>query len=423
MNRILTLILCIFSLCSAAQTDSVSLGAGAANMVFYSLDSGVQGTAANNDWHLAFSARQIAGYDFSQTNQATAIRINEAYGLKLFRNPGQKLAQFASFDTAGYESWQQMHNPDTTWTIGAFNVNINLSDPFNFGWGEYNQADHNIYGDSSMYLIVLPDGTFKKFVILSLVYDTAFNVQFANLDNSNPVTMSVSKNPYLTKNFVYLNLETTNLMDKEPALTAWDMMFLRYNNTVYDSANLTQDIGVLTKDADNVYAASGSAAQQSCYSGTGFYNDINTIGKNWMGQPADTAIPGLAYFIQSSSGTYKMAFTGLGGAATGVVDFTVNKCSNTAAGIAETGGAGIDISIYPVPASDEVNISIATDEETNMTVQLLDMTGRAILSQNIAAHAGENNFTLYTASVQAGNYIVALSSAGGKINKLISIVK
>ena len=216
MKRLFTALLCAVSLCTFAQTDSVSLGAGANNMVFYNLANGSQTSSPNNDWHIAFSARYIAGFTYASTSQAAAVLINEAYGLKLFRCPNQNLAQYASFDTTGWESWQQMHNPDTTWTIGAFNINRNVSDQFNYGWGEYNQGDHNIYSDSSIYLIQMPDGSFKKFAILNLIYDTAFNVQYANLDGSGASTSQIVKNN--SKNFLLLPLLARRGQGERPGL-------------------------------------------------------------------------------------------------------------------------------------------------------------------------------------------------------------
>ena len=417
MKRIFTALLCAISLCSFAQNDSVSLGSGANKMVFYNVTTGVKTSASNDDWHLAFSARYING--FTHTNQATTIRINEAYGLKLFRSPNQKLTQFSSFDTTGWQGWQQMHNPDTTWDIGAFNINKNFNDQFNYGWGEYRAGDHNIYSDSSMYLILLPDGSFKKFTIINLLYDSAFNVQYANLDNSNLLHLEVRKNPYSNKNFVYVNLNNTTILDKEPALATWDLMFFRYNNTVYTPSDLSQDIGVFTRDGVRAYAASGTTAQQTCYSGS-YSAYINAIGKSWMGQPGDTVIPGLAYFLQTPSGTYKYSATGFGGALSGEVDFTIGICQLS--GIHDI-NTNTDLSIYPVPASDQISVKINSLTETSTDISLLDMSGRLIITQNSTIQIGENIIPINLSALQSGNYIISISSASGKVNKLISVLR
>jgi hypothetical protein len=390
-------------------------------MVFYSLSTHTKTSSPNDDWHIAFSAQYINGFSYDLTSRAAGIRINEAYGLKLFRSPNQKLAQYSTFDTTGWQGWQQMHNPDTSWNIGAFNVNRNVSDQFNYGWGEYNGGDHNIYSDSSVYLIQLPDGSFKKFAVLTLIYDTAFNVQYANLDNSGATTQEIRKAPYSSKNFVYLNLSTGNLLDKEPALSAWDFVALRYTNTVYNPSNPTQDIGILTNDADAEYAASGAAAQQNCYAGPGFSHVINTIGKSWMSTPANTVIPGLAYFIQNTTNGYKMTVTGFGGATTGVINFSLGNCA-VSNGISDINTA-TELVVYPVPASDMINIKVYSTGESNTEIQVLDMSGRMIISQSANIHSGENNFPINISDIQSGNYIVSISSASGKVNRMISVVK
>ena len=418
MKRLFTALLCFFAVCSFAQNDSVSLGAGANNMVFYSLSTHDKTSAANDDWHIAFSIRHVQPPN--DTRLGVAVRINEAYGLQLYRST-QKLAQFSSFDTTGWQSWTREHNPDTTWDVGAFNANINFSDAFNYGWGEYNSGNHNVYGDSTIYLIVLPDGSFKKFAILNLLYDTAYNIQYANLDNSGLTNTEIRKAPYLGKSFVYLNLETAALTDKEPMLTDWDFVALRYNDSVYNPSNPTQDIGILTNDANSTYAASDSPALQPCYYGTDYSNYINTIGKTWMGVPSDTVIPGLAYFVKTSVNTYKITITGFGGATTGVIDFSVGTCANTS-GISEI-NANTNLNVYPVPASDIINVQVNTAEGSSTDIQLLDISGRVISTEQVLTHSGENSYTINTSPIQNGNYILSVSSAEGKVNRMISIVK
>jgi hypothetical protein len=413
MNKILTLLTLCFSLSAFAQNDSVTLGAGATDMVFYNIGTGTKTTASNNDWHIAFTVRP-ALFPYN-TNQAAALRINEANGLKLYRSPNQTLTTWSTFDTAGYTGWQQLHNPDTTWTIGAFNVNKDFNNLYNYGWGNYVFAEHSVVSDSSIYLLQLPDGSFRKFAMLALVYDTAFEVQFDKLDNSDFTTQEVRKIPYRTKSFVYYNLETKTILDKEPALTDWDMVFLRYTNS-YDSTNITKDMGILTNDAKSVYAASGSTAQQACYSGT-YSNYINVIGKSWMDQN-DSIIPGLAYFI---SGGTRFAMAEFGGSATGLMGFDISLCST--AGIADVNSNTSAISAYPVPASDILNVKLSSDNQTDASIQLLDMSGRMIQSQSAIIRSGENNFSLNISALQSGNYILSVSSAGGKMNRMVSVVR
>ena len=139
-----------------------------------------------------------------------------------------------------------------------------------------------------------------------------------------------------------------------------------------------------------------------------------------MGTPGDTVIPGLAYFISGQGGTYKLTLTGFGGAATGEFDFTVGVCSQT--GISEI-IPSLDMMVYPVPASELINVKLHASAEGNTEIQLLDMSGRVIISQSDFTHVGENLFPFKTASLETGNYIITMASAGSRVNKLISIVK
>ena len=299
MKQLCTIFSLFFSLATFAQMpDSVSLGAGANDMVFYNAGTRIKTTTANHDWHIAFSTRPAAFPN--NTNQSAAVRINEAFGLKLYHST-QKLSTWSTFDTTGWQGWQQMHNPDTTWTIGAFNINKNFADAYNYGWGGYHFSAHNVVGDSTIYMIVMPDGSFRKFAILDLAYDTAFHVQFDKLDNSDFKLQEIRKIPYRTKSFVYYNLDTKVIMDKEPAISAWDLIFLRYTHLSPPSANQSQDIGILTNDANTVYSASGATAQQPCYTGPGSIY-INVIGKTWHDFNPDSVIHGISYLLLSQCG-------------------------------------------------------------------------------------------------------------------------
>jgi hypothetical protein len=76
--------LLILSASSYAVTDSVSLGINKDKVVYYSLKNGVVSSIPNDDWHLAFSS-QPALFP-SNTLQSATVRINEAYGVKVFKD-------------------------------------------------------------------------------------------------------------------------------------------------------------------------------------------------------------------------------------------------------------------------------------------------------------------------------------------------
>ncbi|MFM7023834.1 MAG: T9SS type A sorting domain-containing protein [Flavobacteriales bacterium] len=88
------------------------------------------------------------------------------------------------------------------------------------------------------------------------------------------------------------------------------------------------------------------------------------------------------------------------------------KIGNQAAGfesIFESNVIGGFLKVYPSPATSEVNINFEAKE--NVTVSLTDVTGRVVLSQNVAAGAQNLNFNVSTFS--EGMYFVNIVGASG----------
>lgn len=418
MKKLFTVLSFCFSIAAVAQTDTADLSAGATDMVFYNAATRTKTHASNLDWHLAFGVRSaIPPY---KTNQAAAIRINEAIGVELYKSPSQKVSSWSSFDTTGWTGWQRMHNPDTTWTIGAFNVNKDFSNDYNYGWGSYNFGPHSVIGDSSVYLLKMPDGSFRKIAILNLQYDTAYNFIFDKLDNSDLTTGQVRKRPYSNKMFVYYSLSAKSVMDKEPAITDWDMVFTRYNNTNYDAGNLSQDMGVLTNDSRVVGAMASSVATQPCYNGP-YSTYINAIGKTWM---QSTSPDSLTYYVAadgSSQTAYRFVMNYFGGSYTGQMAFTTST-SSCATGITDVAADGA-LTVYPVPASDVVHISLASATAYAGTISVTDVAGRALIAESHTLTAGLNHISFNTAILQPGNYILSINTASGTVSRMIAVAR
>ncbi len=73
-----------------------------------------------------------------------------------------------------------------------------------------------------------------------------------------------------------------------------------------------------------------------------------------------------------------------------------------------------NIQVYPNPATELVNITNAQ----NSTLQLYDVFGKLILSDNVA----NNNYTLNVAGYAAGTYILKITNSEGSISKKITVV-
>ena len=113
MIKKITLITALVSLFqfSNAQvvSDSVTLGSGYANQVFYQLSTGTKTSASNQDWDLQF---------FSSLFSAS-IRVNSGAGVELYYGNSTDTTNFATatIDTSsltimrdGYATWEMMHS-------------------------------------------------------------------------------------------------------------------------------------------------------------------------------------------------------------------------------------------------------------------------------------------------------------------------
>ncbi len=247
------------------ENDSISMGAGYANDIFYSFENGKVAEVSRTNWDIAFSVDA----------QSSAILINEAAGVELKVYPTQDGWQFSdAVDTAGYNSWDLLLNPDTTWADGAFGANA-TGHP-NYGWGNYNATSHNVEG-CALYIIKLRNGEFRK-IFIEMKYSTQqkYTFKYAALDGSNEssVDLDVSDSD---ANFVYYDLENGTRLDREPSAASWDLLFTKYkdNSMVYDVT------GVLLNPAATAAEIDATDLENVSWTEDDFSDDISTIGWDW----------------------------------------------------------------------------------------------------------------------------------------------
>jgi hypothetical protein len=402
----------LFSTSSAqviTANDSVSTLPGCTQMVFYNLSTGAKTVAPDTAWHIAVSIRHV-DYPYN-TVGATTIRFNEASGMKLFIAPNADTSTFETLDTTGWRTWHQLHDSDSSIDNGAFNStrNLNADPPFDYGWGMYNDNNHNVIGDS-VFLIVLPNGQFKKFIVAALVYDTMWVLKYENLDNSQLDTAFVDKNVYTGKEFVYLNLQNNSIYDFEPPADEWDLEFLRYAVPVSIKPDeVLVKTGVWTNKGETVAIDSGVNISATDYSTLSLIANTDAIGWNWeIYNPLDsqyTARDSLVYFVQTLNGAiYKMIYTGYGGLATGVISFYQKQLSYPSA-INSVKDKG-DVELYPVPAANYLHI--AAPGISPSVFKIFDMSGKLINSFASAAQTTGLN----TASLDNGMYLLSAQQDG-----------
>ena len=233
--KTLSLLIISFNLAAQGINDSTSMEALYTNQVFYSFENGEVASISNEDWNIAFS---LSG----EGALGSSILLNEAT-TNLWAAPVDTSA-WETFDSTGYNSWEELLNSDTSWTNGAFNAYRGSASFFDLGWGILDPANNYWTFGDSLYLVKLPDGSFKKLWIESLKTGV-WNFKYAAPDGSDEQTISITKTDYPTKNFIYFSLETNSIIDREPDQNSWDILFTKHRDEVAPGM-IVSVTGVLT---------------------------------------------------------------------------------------------------------------------------------------------------------------------------------
>jgi hypothetical protein len=340
MKKILLCALGLSSYAMSQTADSISLEVGYSNDSYYSFENGeVLNTAADN-WDLAFELDVFGA----------GVRVNNSRS-SVWVYPGA-ITDWTSLDTNGMvSSWENNLNDYSTWALGALNLAADQSSSTDLGWGEYNTITHQIEG-SRIFVIELNDGSFRKLFIEDLAAGAyAFKTDF--IDNSNEVNTIITKANYTGKNFVYFDVLTGTVIDREPLSSSWDVLFTNYilelaPGYIGSVTGALQNLNVQVSKVENTPVATSSY-------GT-FETEINTIGYDWKSFNMSTfsydIVNDLSYFVQLENGdVWKLVFTDFGGSSTGKIYFTKEKIES--AGVPSI---DVNISIYPNPVQNALNI-------------------------------------------------------------------
>jgi hypothetical protein len=398
-----------------AQTlDTVSMGAGYTNQVWYQFANDREWKNPKNNYDLAFSVRQFEA----------AVWVNTPAGTSLFRSSRAAAAWSTTTDTIG--SSPEAFNSDTSWIFGAFNRTGN--GVFDYGWGSYNPNTHDVTGDS-VYILRLPSGVFKKFLITKLAYDSSYYFKYANLDGTDERNIEIKKKTYDGRNFVYYSIQNNAIVDREPTNNKeWDITFLQYTglaqapNGTFQNYTLT---GILHNDGVKVARVIRDTSNNA-YVRANFKSDINQIGANWKlfnmttntWQLSDTT----TYFVQTrNKRVYKMIFTKFGGSSTG--DFIFTRQYMLGTDVKEVLNGTLQFTTYPNPATDgavKVLYNFANIAPQKADLRLFDLSGRTLHTASLDASTGLHEYNLPNLGLTSGLYLVAIIADGKQtIQKIV----
>lgn len=407
MNKVILTISLFSALFASAQTtvvDTVYIGAQYKDATYYQLSSGNKTSVLNTDWHLAFSVQPV---QFPQnTLQSVTIRLNEgAGGISLHQKSLNDTAFFTG-DTIGFSTFDRLYDTDNNLDTGAFNRGLNISQ-FDYGWGVYNQTTKNIPGRNVFYL-QLSSGI-KKFRVVELTFDTLWQVQYANLDNSNLQNITISKKQFTGKLFAYLNVETNLVSDREPLANSWDLLFHKYFARDVAGLDGYPSTGVWNNKGVEVAEARQTDVGTATYNNFTFTKSMNTIGRDWKEYvaPVWEIEDSLLYFAKTKNGAiYKLRLTEFGGGSNGMFVFEKSQVfGSTSIDAVST----IRMKCYPNPASNF--ISVVTDGiESDAKISISDLSGRNFIQQTLPSGFATTNVDVQ--GLHSGIYLLVIESNG-----------
>jgi hypothetical protein len=394
--------------------DSLSMGPGYINDIYYSLENGEVGSAPRDNWTLAFYTPRFSA----------GIIINEGFGINLYTYPNGDTSAWATVDTVGMTSWTPLYNSPTIWEDGAFNRNAK-GHP-DYGWGVYNDITHNLTGDS-LYVVEIPGVGFKKlWIIEKISIDDIYEFKYANLDGSDLHEVSLDVLPYTSKRFIYYSMVTNEAVDREPDAESYDLQFTKYTEIVYDNENNPTPYPV-TGVANNVDIGSNNfhpvAPDYNDWTAVPFDSLKNSIGYDWKSFDLESfswkVIDSNYYFVQNYAGdVYKLQFLSWGGSTTG--NFSLTRSIVSLSSVDDAIAATKDFDVYPNPATNNFTIKAAIVADF-VTVTIYDQAGRKHFQENVSSSNLKSGYTVANIGLAKGLYIVSLSGDNTNISQKLLI--
>ncbi len=409
-------------------TDTILMGPGYANQVFYSLQTGSKTTNPMGSWHIAHTSN----------TRDNCIRANHAAGVNVYAYPKGDNAAYANFDTTGWQSWPSFMNDIHKHEVGAFNKQLNKNNPWDFSWGVYDAGSHTVKGDS-LYLITLSSAgkvvAFIKFMPIAQYPngDFSFRYDFVGGTKDFAVIDTIKQNGAKNGTYKYFHF-TNKQVTLEPTNGMWDLNFTRYyepsfNGTAYVPYLVVGVESRVGRKIAKIEMVTWDDLKQSPFTyhnqaqdttgGEGYRVDLTRIGSKWKvfnGTGYDM-VQDLNYLVQSSdSNVYGLQFNGFVGASMGRI--ILNRSMLITQIIGSTSNlVKNQVDIFPVPAQNQLYVRpIASTKIEGITLRSLD--GRTLrTASNICS---ENVAQLNIGDLSAGQYIIEVKTSNGIQSQIIS---
>ena len=408
-NKLTNTLITILIFCSSiiAQNNLISLNSGYTNQSFFSMQNGETLNIPNDDWDLAFSTDA-----FSAT-----IRINDGKGVELYTYHLGDTSSWNNINTSTPNILiNPMYNSDTDWGYGAFDTN--QTGGFDYGWGVYNLQNHHIIGDS-LFLIKSINGNWKK-LWLEKKASGEYQFKYAELDGTNEISQNILASNYANKRFIYFSLDNSNIIDREPISSEWDITFTKYITSVqgmaYPVTGVLGNVGIEVAQADNI----SNPLNYNDYTSHNFESTINTIGYDWKSYQGSYVVdPNRCYFVKDyQQNIWRLVFTEFDGTSTGNIQFNTELVSTTLINDIDNVKS---VSIYPNPASENENITLIYDmQNENSILTIFNINGSVVYNSKLAKK-GLKTHNIDSENLKKGTYIISLNSNGKIFNKRLIV--
>ncbi len=409
-------------------TDTILMGPGYANQVFYSLQTGAKTANAMGSWHIAHTSN----------TRDNCIRANHAAGVNVYAYPKGDNSAYANFDTTGWQSWPMFLNDIHKHEVGAFNQQLNKNNPWDFSWGVYDAGSHTVKGDS-LYLITLSSGgkvvAFIKFMPIAQYPNGDFSFRYDFVGGSKDFAVIDTLKQSAAKNGTYKYFHFTNKqVTLEPTDGKWDLNFTRYLEPTFDGSKYVPylvvgvesrrglkiaKIEVVTWDDFTKSPLTYHSEALDTTGGEGYRVDLTRIGSKWKvfnGTSYDM-VQDLNFLIESSdSNIYGLRFTGFVGSSMGRIILNSSQLIATTT----SNNANLQknkVSIFPVPANNQLFVRPVENTKIE-SIAIKSMDGRNV--RNASNIQIENTAQINIGDLASGQYIVEVKTSNGIQSQIIS---
>ena len=414
-------------------SDSVSMGAGYANAVYYNIRTGAESKSPMSTWHFAHTT----------VSRDNCIRVNHMAGIEVFACPNSDNSKFSSMDTSGWAGWKKFYNDINIHENGALNQSLNKANMWDFSWGVYDPTTKEVTGDS-LYLFVIStqsgSKTLLKFMPIKQLANGDLIFRTALIDGSNDKTDTLLQSNFPGKSYKYYHF-TNGDVQPEPSRDDWDLLFTRYYAlttppmggapAMYPIMGVESKRGarvskVTTYSWDIMAASPAQTLAGVKMTGTPaeLSKDLTKIGGDWKAYDgaamAWTLQKDWNYVVESVRNLgankdtvyYMLSFTGFTGSGKGESQF--RKLSLTPTASAKMANGKIQATLFPNPVQNDLMLWIP-QFNSEAKVQILSIQGH-VIAEETYNFQGDNTIKMNIANLSNGQYIINVVAGSDKLS-------